>query len=407
MDYTKLDDLMKITKKGDASQTNKNLFTEEMCRMLKEEGLTEQSIEYMRNGFGFSSAKPLAIYIRQSSEDHRREIIDRVMQSDLVKSGDKVAAFKMAVSLSAYSIQWLGKDQRLLAEMIKILPGLSRNKEKKMLKDASKIYEKYYFSVLEEKTEYPTLNSDELGLKDHHLCEYRKMLETILKDVSKKYNAKIAPIYAWLGIGNALDGKEDSSAKDRETVESKDDVKQPIVPYSHADLESILTGVCEFSDRMRATVDQWVLLEKSSVLAQERISQMMKTIEDLNRKNELLTKSNESLNEELIRNKEYGQNLKEQIEKLETTVSDKDTQIKELQEEIAKMNSILSVYTADKQNAQSEQLNAIASKLKSEYRDFQDVANEQMTVDLGENFRFQLQSIFRILMKAGIDVERR
>ena len=71
------------------------------------------------------------------------------------------------------------------------------------------------------------------------------------------------------------------------------------------------------------------------------------------------------------------------------------------------MKSVLSVYNADKQNAQSEQLNAIASKLKSEYRDFKDAENEEMTLDLGENFRFQLQSIFRILAKAGIDIEKR
>ena len=45
--------------------------------------------------------------------------------------------------------------------------------------------------------------------------------------------------------------------------------------------------------------------------------------------------------------------------------------------------------------------------MKPEYRDFKEVENEEMSIDLGENFRFQIQSIFKILAKAGIDVERR
>ena len=92
---------------------------------------------------------------------------------------------------------------------------------------------------------------------------------------------------------------------------------------------------------------------------------------------------------------------------MSNSIAKKDGQIEEYKAELAKLNSIISVYSADKQNAQTEQLNSIASKLRSEYRDFKDVENEEMSLDLGENFRFQLQSVFRILAKSGIDVEKR
>ncbi len=126
MDYKTLDELMKIPKKGEASQANKKLFADEMVQMLREVGLTDEAVRYIRSGFGFSAAKPLAVYIKQSSREDRSEIISKIVSSDLLKGVDKVAAFKMAVSLSAFSIIWLGEDQRLLVEMIKVLPTLEK-----------------------------------------------------------------------------------------------------------------------------------------------------------------------------------------------------------------------------------------------------------------------------------------
>ena len=53
------------------------------------------------------------------------------------------------------------------------------------------------------------------------------------------------------------------------------------------------------------------------------------------------------------------------------------------------------------------QLNAIASKLKTEYREFKDALDLEMTVEIGEILRDQLMRVFKILSKAGIDIESR
>ena len=55
----------------------------------------------------------------------------------------------------------------------------------------------------------------------------------------------------------------------------------------------------------------------------------------------------------------------------------------------------------------SSMLSAAIDNLNTTNSLLSDAENEEMTVALGENFRFQLQSIFKILVKAGIDVERR
>lgn len=78
---------------------------------------------------------------------------------------------------------------------------------------------------------------------------------------------------------------------------------------------------------------------------------------------------------------------------------------KKLVEENERMRKVISVYAADKQAALSEQLNKIAAQLKAEYRDFKDAQDMEMDVNLGENFRIQLESVFKILIKAGVNLE--
>lgn len=110
---------------------------------------------------------------------------------------------------------------------------------------------------------------------------------------------------------------------------------------------------------------------------------------------------------EIEKNKKTIASLKAQLSEVQRGNAELQVQSTTTHEEIERLNSILSVYSADKENAQREQLNSIAAKLRTEYRDFKDAENDEMTVDLGENFRFQLTQVFKILIKAGIDVEKR
>ena len=75
--------------------------------------------------------------------------------------------------------------------------------------------------------------------------------------------------------------------------------------------------------------------------------------------------------------------------------------------EIEKLKTVISVYSEDKQSSMDGQLNAIASKLKTEYSEFKDALDLEMTVEIGEILRDQLMRVFKILSKAGIDIESR
>lgn len=50
-------------------------------------------------------------------------------------------------------------------------------------------------------------------------------------------------------------------------------------------------------------------------------------------------------------------------------------------------------------------LTRISRELKLEYQDFMSVDGSVMTVDLGENMREQLKTIFRVFEKEGISLK--
>jgi len=85
----------------------------------------------------------------------------------------------------------------------------------------------------------------------------------------------------------------------------------------------------------------------------------------------------------------------------------KEKEILILKEEIEKQKSVLSIYSSDKQNSLNEQLNVIASKLKTHFLNYKDALEMEMTPELGENLRNLVGDIFKTLVKAGIDTERR
>lgn len=99
--------------------------------------------------------------------------------------------------------------------------------------------------------------------------------------------------------------------------------------------------------------------------------------------------------------------MREQISAKESAITAQQLQLAEQSCEIEKLKTVISVYSEDKQNSMDGQLNAIASKLKTEYSEFKDALDLEMTVEIGEILRDQLMRVFKILSKAGIDIESR
>ena len=59
MDYNRLDELIKIHKKSDASNSLKEEYKSEIGIMLKEHGIDDVSMKYVYAGFSFCGVVPL------------------------------------------------------------------------------------------------------------------------------------------------------------------------------------------------------------------------------------------------------------------------------------------------------------------------------------------------------------
>ena len=116
---------------------------------------------------------------------------------------------------------------------------------------------------------------------------------------------------------------------------------------------------------------------------------------------------NKALASKLVIAEETISKLQNQLAESEANLATQRAQVSELSSEIEKLKTVISVYSADKQSSMDGQLNAIASKLKTEYREFKDALDLEMTVEIGEILRDQLMRVFKILSKAGIDIESR
>lgn len=421
MNYELLDELIATSKKNGVSKLKQKSYNEQMELLLNAEGLSETAEKYLKSGFRFNGAKPLAVYIQKSNADKRAEIISKVLKSGLVKGSDRVAAFKYSVHLSAYSIMWFENDQSLLIELIKLLPSVSKSKDGKLLKDAPKIFEKYFLDLLDDSVNFPDLGGT--NLKDIFIREYRQMIVSILDNVSDKYETKVKRVYEWIGIPipeketiesiNSTEGNKNlafdqkNGTKIPNSKHNKKEESETINSYSKKELQNILSETSVFVDRMEVTLCEWDKTRDKLEKVQEELLNLSKKLQLTEMKyNEEIQKTKKQ-NEEIDNVKLQISNMQFSLNDSHKIIASRDSQIVELKTEIERLNSIISVYATDKKNSQAEQLNAIASKLKSEYRDFKDVEKEDMTLDLGENFRFQLQSIFKILIKAGIDIERR
>lgn len=449
MNFDILNDLIGMPKKADASKSKKKLYVEQMVSLLSEEGFSSSAIKYLKSGFSFAGAKPIAIYFQRMSEQQRGAEIAKLLASELFRGGDKLTAFRFGISLSAYSLAWFGEDQQLSINLIKVLPIVSKNKEKQLLKDAPKIFEKYFLDVVSDSTQLPPL--DISTLKGVYIAEYRKMLEEILNKVSVTYKDQALRLGAWIGgikisndsvtpgqlVVTGIEGKEmhnvvsrkngpvvasiesDNKTEDVITGTGSEDSTQnvpdhpidsnpkKVAPLSKKELLDAVTLFESFSERLRETISKWTSTQNELETAKQKITELTRELQQANTQLDSEKKHSEQLSEEAACRSKIIMDLRAQILEEKETITRFEQQIREASEENRRLSSIISVYSSDKQSSQTEQLNAIASKLKSEYRDFKDVENEEMSIDLGENFRFQLQSVFKILAKAGIDVERK
>ena len=66
---------------------------------------------------------------------------------------------------------------------------------------------------------------------------------------------------------------------------------------------------------------------------------------------------------------------------------------------------VLAIWQANAEQEKKEILCNIARRLQVEYTDFMDIQDTEMSIDLGENLRNQLSTVFKALQKCGVNLK--
>lgn len=389
MNKEKLDLLMQIKKKSDASKTQKNEYVSLMMELIKENGYSNQTEEYLFLGYSFAGVKPLVNLMNKMSFEERTAFVEQILSGKLYALNEKGISFKLLVDLLTAFIISFPQDKSIISKLIKLIPGKSKIKTGQLLGDAPKIIDKYFMSVISDNLKLPDFEA--LELTNEEVKKFADIYAFVISSIkpSKKISEKkIKHVLTWLTTDDIKQSVPENAQEmvQLKTTQSVIDKVPGLKPLTSDELKSL----CE---RLLITVDHYKGLEKGAATLNAKISALEKELET--KKAQL----------EGLENK-----IKEKEKALAELVDQNSSLKKELDEvkvEKIKLQGVVDVYSEDKESSQTEQLNAIASKLKAEYRDFKDALEMEMTVELGENIKEQVIQIFKILAKAGIDVESR
>ena len=391
MNFEKLEQLITIPKKTDASKATRKEYKTEMIKLFQEEGLSEIAEKYLWGGFSFCGAEPLFDFLNSRANGEKLKIIDKFFKCNSYIKNEKSNGFKMCLSLLAYEIKHCQDDLEIIGMLINGCVGKYKKKDGSISKDSAKIIEKYFVITLSTQTKLLDLNTLTINpIIIQKFCRY--IIDACMTITGKATAKQVEYITEWLksALPETVD-KSNSTGKDRENsnelIEKSNSISTQINSTSSNDsLFGIVAQIKELSARLFSCAEEY---EK-----EKKVNQLLK-----------------SENKETISKLKIAENtiseLQKQLIEAEAKIDAQSKQIAEHTAEIERLKTVISVYSEDKQSCMDGQLNAIASKLKTEYSEFKDALDLDMTADIGEILRDQLMRVFKILSKAGIDIESR
>ncbi len=384
MDYTVLDGYKSLKKKNDLSNAKKEEFSNQIKLLLTEEGFSEKAEEYLFSCFSIMGLNCLIPYLDTIDVAGRDAFFESIIKSEKYKANEKNIGYKIAVSLFGLICNKYYDSVSQTKFLVRDLPHIIKNKEGKYCNDAEKIFAKYFGASVNINSVLPDLYSFDLNssvVDSFRIIAIRCINVGESEGYIKPYSLEI--LKKWLNVTNASLNEISTEKTDETSSEKKNQKSSDVLKKFSQQIAEIANQVSEKENRLN---------DYKALMAEKD-----RTNKELSEKNDQLEKSIQSKDSELVSLKKVSEEDKEIISKQESEISF-------LKDEIEKMKSVVTVYSDVGESAVDEKLNAVASKLKSEYRDFMDSIDMEMSIDLGENLRYQLKSVFKILSKAGIDV---
>lgn len=401
----KLDNLLRERKesnKKEPSQSDKASYYDNWMELVCQEGFSTDAEKYLYDGFWFCGSEAYYAYIKNSNSP--TESLCSLF-SGRYYGKDSNVTFRILTHLLALMLNDNAASE-LLAPIITHFPSACVNKENKRLGTATKTVEKYFLGTISPSATFFPLSEIELssGVKNTFVSVFTSLLRDLTANGPVKANLAIPfqITLKWLSsyspqilekysvpshnVNKAVN--EDSQSN---SSEISDDSAQP----SSEPLSRLLAKAQAISTRLEIEMDAIKhrlsdLQEKETALTHQ-LDEAEQQIEDTQR--------------ELKEVHSQRFMLSQKCTQFEADIKEKDRIIAEKDAEISERIKMSEMLSRDRSRQADETLQRLASKIRIEYRDFEDALNAEMTVDLGENLRLQLLNIFEILEKGGMKIK--
>lgn len=371
-DLIRLDELSRKPKKSGASRGDKDFYNACFRNLITKNGYTEQCEKYFFDGFVFMGAQPLYEYIiaQDDIKGAYLQLVNGQRYRTTTSSNDIRKKFCMQLQLLTAFLSYQQNEAAVIKEIMKRVATLSKTKDGQYIAGLPELIRKDFLHfILLRKVQLPKFTDEEV-------MKFRDFFD-MLREHFENFNLcldnpQVNILAKWINCPQ----KENTFPVKRES---------PV----HENAATVNT--VEFTDQLEE------LSRKNKLLVEE---------------NKALLRNNVRLQELLDKKRQILEQQQHIAEESEGNILILQAQIHTLQNQAAKVNEeandwkhLTTMQKADYDKKMEAMLNRISSQLKVEYRDFLDAKEMEMTIDLGENMRLQLEAIFRILTKSGIKLQ--
>ncbi len=423
-----LEELATSKKKNDLSVARKKEFRSALEDTLRSEGITEDTERYILSCANLGSGISFFNWIQNMDELTIYELYTALVSTNGFRENANMNAARVLLTLIITS---MGTDKKFLyitADAIKRVPDLLLTKDGMITANSDKIVINCFIENVGVYQKWYSLN-------DLDLTEAKKrQFLLIVKNAMDKYKPKNEnQEYAFqnlsLWIKNEMSELEtvllsSTTGRAQSNNESDRAVKKPVSEKeSEQSSSETLQGQPE-SVSGKKQEDNTGGPENTQTKKRnmsKKLAEFIQYVNDIETENAKMLAEIASLKHERSRLQQLYERTKvssqekesevarltKAIENVEQQLEEKEKKITELEMALQKQNDVYSIYSTDSENKHIEKMNAIAAKLKGEYKDFLEAQKMEMTIDLGLNLRDQLEDVFNILINNGINIKGR
>lgn len=422
-----IEELVDIYKRDHKFKVREAKEYEDILRSLIKNKNNDNINKYLVEGPKDNNMKVLMEYRNNISKERGEEIIKSFINSKEIEDNKQGLSGNIMVYLLE---KMIAEEQDALSEevFLNMVKYAYKNKQESINKKVSKDIKEKIFPFLYNRTDVFDLSF----IDNEKIWEKTKKL--FMETASKSDAKNKEEIYNWLKSAGKDMGEykekfiEDKTAKTN--IEKKYKKKNEQIDSSeknkkddeHIDLYE--ENIAEDKDINRETDMKLIL--KNLEIANTNIISMKNALDDANKEINIMKvdlkltrvevpRIQKEIKSVSLKCENKGKQINElrlQKDKIESANKQLEEKIIESMEQIEKLKTesneekifFEGVINNRKKEAE-ENLNKIASELKFDYKDYCDAENMEMTIDLGENMRTQLDRVFSILCKNGIKIK--